>query len=169
MLIDGMTLVGEREARMNGLEFVLLVEAYGGLAETHVKGLAHQAPRRGVATRVHLQVAVAVQLGADPAGTLRLAAGQGVKHRPLGLDKTLQRWRTCGAVDAVTRLLHDPDHQLLVGVGKIAELAQRQEFVLDVLDARFHPPFLLRIRHRAGGNEEPVALGINTRLIGSGR
>ena len=60
---------------MNGLEFVLLVDAYGGLAEAHVEVLAHQAPRRRVATLVHLQVAVAVQLGADPAGTLRHAVG----------------------------------------------------------------------------------------------
>jgi hypothetical protein len=38
MLIDGMTLAGKRKARMDGLEFVLPVHPYGGLAETHVEG-----------------------------------------------------------------------------------------------------------------------------------
>jgi hypothetical protein len=47
----------------------------------------------------------------------------------------------CGAVHALTSHLGHPGASLLVEVGEIAELAQRQEVSFDVFDSGFDDPF----------------------------
>ena len=108
---------------MQCLEFVLMVDAHGGLGDAHIERLTDKTPRCRVATLFHLKVAVTVQFCGDPTGTLWHTVGKWLEHRLFGLDKAFQWWRACGAVNAVTGVLHHPVHQLLIGVREIAELA----------------------------------------------
>ena len=85
---------------------------------------------------------------------------QRFEQRLLGVDEALERRCSGGAVNAIAGIAHHPVHQLLVGIGEIAELTQRHEVVLDVLDARFNAPFLLWIGDRAWRDEKAVAFGV---------
>ena len=64
-----------------------------------------------------------------------------------------------GAVDAVAGGAEQPGAQLRIGVGEVAELAQRDECALEVLHRRFHPTLLFRVARRTGLDLESVALG----------
>jgi hypothetical protein len=60
-------------------------------------------------------------------------------------------------VDAVTGFTQNPCLQLFVGVRQAVEVAQGHEVVLDVFDAGFDAPLLLRIPRRTGRDDKTVA------------
>ncbi len=97
--------------------------------------------------------------GLHPYRAFRGQRGQWGEQPLLGLGKQRQRARTGAAVDAVTRLSHQPLAQLVIGMGEIAKLAQRHEARLDVFHAGFNAALLLRVSRRAGQNTETISGG----------
>ena len=94
---------------------------------------------------------------------------EGAQELAFGLDEAGQGLLVGGAVDAVASGAEQPGAQLRIGVGEIAELAQRYERTLDVLHPRLHPALLLRVARRAGLDLESVALsalGVGTLHLG---
>ena len=85
--------------------------------------------------------------------------GSGREELALGLDEAGQGLLVGGAVDPVAGGAEQPGAQLRIGVGEVAELAQRYERALDVLHRGLHPALFFRVAHRAGLDLESVALG----------
>ena len=144
---------------MGGDEFVVAEQLHGGLGGAQPQALAHQTEAGGVVGLLELHVAVGVELDPCPHCELGWASGKRAQELTLGLDETGQGLLVGGAVDPVAGGAEQPGAQLGIGVGEVAELAQRYEGTLDVLHRGLHPALFFRVAHRAGLDLESVALG----------
>lgn len=109
-----------------------------------------------------LQVTVAMHARQMPDTKRRGNLWQRAHQRALQGEE-LQGFLTCRAVQALAGLAHDPVPGLGVQIGQTARLAQRQEVVLDIFDARLDDALLLWIVRRTGVDLEAIpfrALGV---------
>ena len=83
--------------------------------------------------------ALAVAGGVRLHGEFGWASGERAQELALGLDEAPQGRLVGGAMDAVAGGAEQPGAQLRIGVGEVAELAQRDERAFEVLHRRFHP------------------------------
>ena len=145
-----------------------------GVGGLEPEGLANELKGNGVEVLFKGDMGVAVDLDLSPDRQLHRDIGQGGEQFLLRFGKQRQRPAPGGAMDAVAGLGHDPIGQLVVGVGKIAELPQGEKGPFDVLDPGLDPALLLRFPRRAGLDAEAIAQGqffigpLHLRVLGAG-
>lgn len=103
-------------------------------------------------------VTVAMDRHLVPCAQIGRNSGQRAHQGPFDLEQGKRRLAR-RAVDAASGFLHDPVARLGIEIREVAELAQRQEVALHVLDAGFDDALLGRIGRRAGIDAETVPLG----------
>ena len=153
VLVDGAAAARSELSKMGGDEFVVAEQLHGGLGGAQPQALAHQTEAGGVVGLLELHVAVGVELDPCPHCELGWARGKRAQELTLGLDETGQGLLVGGAVDPVAGGAEQPGAQLRIGVGEVAELAQR--YGLTYFTADSTRPFFFGSRTGQGSILNP--------------
>ncbi len=152
MVIQGSAGTGDEGPVMDADEFVVAVDADQVGRGLEPEGLSDEGVGHGVEAPGILDMSIAVDLELGPGGEFRWLGGQRAEEGLLRGEPG-QGPLCGGAVDAVAGIGEDPLVELGIGILEAAELTGGYEGSLEVLDAGFHTPFLLRV---------PPGTGIDT-------